>query len=187
MNEEFELPLDTPETRKLKKDAGIPHLPTKLTYECRLAMSGEGPLAHTWEDKPHRLIFYLCSALEYLANEKRKKGDKTFLALEKSIKKWTMLTKVKKPSQVYIGYEHCPLCDLFYNDPTDPHNCTGCPISNATGKPNCRGTPYLSCYDSVEEWDDEPENPKLKETFHQNAKKMVEFLESLLKKENENV
>lgn len=51
---------------ELQRLAGIPNLPTQLTYECRKAMSGEGPRAFTWTDKPHRLIFDLCRRIEEL-------------------------------------------------------------------------------------------------------------------------
>lgn len=61
------VPLNTVDGRKLKADAGIPHLPTQLTYDCRLAISGQGPLAYTWEDKPHRLVYNLCREIERVA------------------------------------------------------------------------------------------------------------------------
>lgn len=48
----------------LQKDAGIPHLPTQETYQFRLAVSGEGPLAYQWSDKPHRLLYDACSIIE---------------------------------------------------------------------------------------------------------------------------
>jgi hypothetical protein len=64
---EIGVPLDTPDSHKLKADAGLPHLPTQLTYECRLAISGQGPLAYTWEDKPHRLVYTLCREIERIA------------------------------------------------------------------------------------------------------------------------
>lgn len=67
-------PLDTPKAYKLKADAGIPHFPTQLTYECRMAISGKGPRAYDWTDKPHRLIYDLCREIERLA---ALKGDKT--------------------------------------------------------------------------------------------------------------
>ena len=54
----------TAELEALKKDAGIPHLPTQLTYEARLAISGEGPRAYDWSDKPHRIVFDLCREIE---------------------------------------------------------------------------------------------------------------------------
>ena len=40
----------------LQKDADIPHLPTQETYQFRMAVSGQGPLAYQWSDKPHRLL-----------------------------------------------------------------------------------------------------------------------------------
>ena len=61
------VPLDTPEGNKLKMDAGIPHLPTQLTYDCRAAIGGNGPLAYTWQDKPHRLVYDLCREIERIA------------------------------------------------------------------------------------------------------------------------
>jgi hypothetical protein len=64
---EIGVPLDTPDSHKLKADAGLPHLPTQLTYECRLAISGQGPLAYTWKDKPHRLVYTLCREIERIA------------------------------------------------------------------------------------------------------------------------
>lgn len=54
---------------RLKTDAGIPHLPTQLTAEMRMAISGEGPRAYDWSDKPHRLVYDLCSAIEQRAQE----------------------------------------------------------------------------------------------------------------------
>lgn len=50
--------------QELQRLAGIPHLPTDLTYELRLAVSGEGPRAYDWSDKPHRLLWDACGALE---------------------------------------------------------------------------------------------------------------------------
>ena len=48
----------------LQKDAGLPHLPTQETYQFRMAVSGEGPLAYQWSDKPHRLLYDACSIIE---------------------------------------------------------------------------------------------------------------------------
>lgn len=48
----------------LQKDAGLPHLPTRETYQFRMAVSGEGPLAYQWSDKPHRLLYNACSIIE---------------------------------------------------------------------------------------------------------------------------
>jgi hypothetical protein len=48
----------------LQKDADIPHLPTQETYQFRMAVSGQGPLAYQWSDKPHRLLYDACSIIE---------------------------------------------------------------------------------------------------------------------------
>ena len=49
---------------QLQVDCGIPHTPTALTYELRLAVSGEGPRAYDWSDKPHRLLYDACREIE---------------------------------------------------------------------------------------------------------------------------
>lgn len=50
----------------LQRAAGISHTPTDLTYDCRMAINGDGPRAYDWADKPHRLVYDLCSAVERL-------------------------------------------------------------------------------------------------------------------------
>ena len=62
---------------QLQVDCGIPHLPTPLTYELRLAVSGEGPRAYDWSDKPHRLLYDACREIE------RNAGQVTALAAER--------------------------------------------------------------------------------------------------------
>ena len=56
------IPLE--QKKQLQFDAGIPHLPTDLTYECRMAISGEGNRAQDWSDKPHRLVYDLSRQVE---------------------------------------------------------------------------------------------------------------------------
>jgi hypothetical protein len=51
---------------ELKLAAGLQHMPTDLTFECRLAVANEGPRAYTWSDKPHRLVYDLCCEIERL-------------------------------------------------------------------------------------------------------------------------
>jgi hypothetical protein len=51
----------------MQKQSGIPHLPTQFTYVMRQAMSGEGPRAYDWSDKPHRLVYDLCNEIERMA------------------------------------------------------------------------------------------------------------------------
>ncbi len=60
---------DLDELARLQKDCGIPHLPTPLTYDLRRAISGEGPRAYDWQDKPHRLVFDACREIETQARE----------------------------------------------------------------------------------------------------------------------
>lgn len=60
------------ELEALKKDAGIPHLPTQLTFEARLAIGGEGPRAYDWSDKPHRVVYDLCREIEKNAAERER-------------------------------------------------------------------------------------------------------------------
>ena len=54
---------------ELQAIAGIPNLPTQDTYWYRMALSGEGPHAYDWSDKPHRLVFDLCRLLEAQTSE----------------------------------------------------------------------------------------------------------------------
>ena len=56
------------ELKKLQKDAGIPHLPTQLTYQLRRAVAGYGTLAYQWADKPHRLVYDACREIEAQAD-----------------------------------------------------------------------------------------------------------------------
>ena len=56
------------ELEQLKRLTGIPHLPTQLTYECRMAIAGEGPRAYEWTDKPHRVVYDLCQEIEAAAD-----------------------------------------------------------------------------------------------------------------------
>jgi hypothetical protein len=41
------------------------------TQDFRDAISGEGPLAYTWKDKPHRLLFDLINFIEANAENVR--------------------------------------------------------------------------------------------------------------------
>lgn len=56
---------------KLQRDAQIPHPPTDLTYEARMAVAGQaaahGMMFHDWQDKPHRVVYDLCREIERLS------------------------------------------------------------------------------------------------------------------------
>jgi hypothetical protein len=54
---------------KLKIDAGLQYLPTDLTYELRMAVTGHQKdeflsWGYHWEDKPHRLVYAACREVE---------------------------------------------------------------------------------------------------------------------------
>jgi hypothetical protein len=52
---------------KLQRDANLTNTPTKLTFELRIAISGDGPRAYDWQDKPHRLLYDACKEIERLS------------------------------------------------------------------------------------------------------------------------
>lgn len=59
---------DTP--RKVPPEyAHIPAYAYEDLWEYHLAVSGEGPHAYTWEDKPHRLVFGLTARCADLRRE----------------------------------------------------------------------------------------------------------------------
>jgi hypothetical protein len=65
-------PVSQAELKWLQKDCGLPHIPTPLTYELRLAASGKdadhfGSWGYQWADKPHRLLYEACGEVEALA------------------------------------------------------------------------------------------------------------------------
>lgn len=66
----------------LKRAAQIPNTPTDLTYECRKAVSGRGPRAYDWTDKPHRLVFDLSREVERLTADLAEK-DRRIAELER--------------------------------------------------------------------------------------------------------
>ncbi len=54
--------------------------------------------------------------------------------LRGSVRKWKNIVDETGTDE---GVENCPLCKLYYDK-----NCKGCPVSIATGKINCDGSPY---------------------------------------------
>jgi len=60
---------DIVDKEKLKIDAGLQYLPTDLTYELRMAVTGHQKdeflsWGYHWEDKPHRLVYAACREVE---------------------------------------------------------------------------------------------------------------------------
>ncbi len=62
--------------------------------------------------------------------------QQTAKALEGSIEKWRKI--VVREGQDYSG-SNCPLCALFPD-----WGCPGCPVMKASGKSECRGTPFAN-------------------------------------------
>ena len=52
--------------KQLQKDAGLRNPPSPFTYDFRMAVSGVGPRAFDWSDKPHRFVYDLCTYIENL-------------------------------------------------------------------------------------------------------------------------
>ncbi len=92
-------------------------------------------------------------------------------ALKGSIKKWENIVLGKG---VDMGTSNCPLCAEFWNK---TGSCSGCPVSEKTGKTGCLGTPYdsefINKHDRYSSNDSKGVVDALKE---------VEFLRSLLPK-----
>ena len=64
---------DVVDKEKLKTDAGLQYLPTDLTYELRMAVTGHQKdeflsWGYQWEDKPHRLVYAACCEAEAQAD-----------------------------------------------------------------------------------------------------------------------
>ena len=56
----------TTDLAELQASCGLNYPVTLMTYVYRFAISGEGPEAYNWEDKPHRLVYDLCARIEEL-------------------------------------------------------------------------------------------------------------------------
>lgn len=64
---------------------------------------------------------------------------KTYKALLGSIKKWEEIAAGKRANR---GSEDCPLCEAYLSSKNTGTICSGCPVREASGRPNCQGTPY---------------------------------------------
>ena len=87
----------------------------ELVDHARQAVSGEGPRAYDWQDKPHRLIYDLCSALEASGqNSTMRAGDEqaaltratAAYLIGKSIGKWMSHAKYDKVSELMEEMAH---------------------------------------------------------------------------------
>jgi len=103
---------DIAERQKLQADAGLTHLPTELTYELRMAVTGHRAdeflsWGYQWTDKPHRLVYEACGVVEAQAVE----IESLYAEVERLrefvlfVDKWTNY-KPNKPHQP-TSYENC--------------------------------------------------------------------------------
>lgn len=75
---------------QMQLDCDIPNLPTQLTYQAVMAISGEGPRAYDWQDKPHRIVYDLCREVEA--------QDVAITTLRAEVERLTALTAAWAPS-----------------------------------------------------------------------------------------
>jgi hypothetical protein len=96
-------------------------------------------------------------------------------ALRASIKHWQDNVAAETPDDASIAAGDCALCDAFH----DEGQCTGCPVFNLTGKPQCRKTPYANASFWFEAWEDNPSIKNITE-WRKAAQAELDFLISLL-------
>lgn len=95
----------------------------------------------------------------------------TLTALKGSIRKWE---KIAAGTGEDYAQENCPLCTKFLH-----FNCTGCPVSEEVGQPNCNDTPYRDTWLPLRhEFGPTAINPEMKKA----ARLELHFLKSLLPK-----
>lgn len=99
----------------------------------------------------------------------------TLDALRGSIRKWE---KIVAGTGVNRGTANCPLCLKFHTRSAHLVRCFGCPVHKATGKHGCQGSPYEEYEDAEGEAGDEEMN----ELAHAE----LDFLKSLLPKDETN-
>jgi hypothetical protein len=104
-------------------------------------------------------------------------NTKTLKALKASIAHWREM-RDDRLCRDEPGATGCALCALFLRDLT----CLGCPVFERTGRPKCRGTPYV---DARLFWLDRLWNGRTWDAWQRAATKEIRFLESLLPKKGQ--
>lgn len=107
-------------------------------------------------------------------------------ALKSSIAHWERLASGKRIHNEGVGVDDCALCKMFnrhinLNGPDLDTRCFGCPVREHTGQQFCRGTPFIlaeEISDKIDEFDEPLDTAMFKEA----AQKELEFLKSLLPK-----
>lgn len=95
----------------------------------------------------------------------------TLTALQESIAHWE---SVASGNHEDIGPRRCALCEMFAIGKHIDNICVGCPVAEATGKKGCRGTPYRSVEDALDDYGVNSDQ------FIEAAEKELAFLKSLL-------
>ena len=112
---------------------------------------------------------------------------KTREALEASIQHWRDNVSADRVEDSSTGEEACALCKAFADD----DDCQGCPVAEATGRPNCSGSPYYNAYEARCVWNT-VNTPVNRDAFRAAAQEELNFLISLRpsiqshQKENDN-
>lgn len=114
--------------------------------------------------------------------------SRTLAALKSSIAHWERLATGKRKHNECVGVDDCSLCGMFnkhksLKDPAPDTRCNGCPVFEHTGERFCKDTPFDQAQD-IAGMVDEFDEPLDTEMFKEAAQKELEFLESLLPKEN---
>jgi hypothetical protein len=72
----------------------------------------------------------------------------TYDALVASVEKWRRNANVLNKLNARIYAEDCPLCVLLTEKAGDEPDCERCPVMQATGYPNCIGSPWFAACDA---------------------------------------
>ena len=97
-------------------------------------------------------------------------NKETRAAHKESIQHWDRHAKGKAMKGESIFSDDCALCKMFLIN-----SCTGCPVAERTGLPDCRNSPWQECEDKY----DSQANVQ-SAAFRKAAAKQRDFLKSLL-------
>jgi hypothetical protein len=101
-------------------------------------------------------------------------SNKTLSVLKRSVKHWEENLESDNKWSIQIYDDYCPLCAIFGEDDA----CKGCPISDYTGKPDCRKTPWEKVRNEYNNNLIASPGPRLKNAI----KKQLDFLQMLYEK-----
>jgi hypothetical protein len=115
-------------------------------------------------------------------------NPETLEALKLSIAHWERLANRKRQPNESVSVGDCALCGLFnlhrtMIDPPQMERCNGCPVFAHTGEQFCKGTPFILA-EQISEQVDKYDEPMDTGSFQFAAQDEVDFLKSLLPKEN---